>query len=514
MRRTLLLASLIGSLLNLSPSSLFAANAELDCAHGVVQRAGVALVKKYPNSKPGLDTVVFVGVHPHAVFNHNQHGAIPRVNFFGGSCDTTDKSSAHAAVRELYEETSKAVKLDPSALNNAGYVYSGDKKAKGAPDTPGFNYIQMFFLRDDNLSASQISKVQSAALKNPKLAHHFKETKETVAIPLQDLLDRAQYMANLQQTGQTRLLDHPNTYIFETRGDGQGNGRQKVFMERHYLKNVARDIIRDANNFPGICARLMASTAAPNPAPAPKAAPAPKPAPKKAAPAPKAQQAATQKALQAAAKRAQQVADKILAQAQASAKKDQQAANKKIVQAQSSAKKDQQAANKKVAQAKTAAQKAQQAADKKIVQAEASAKKAQQAADKKVAQAQKALLKAQQLLGKAVGKAQAKAKNAEQAAFKGLDKAQRAVKQTQETGDQKVAQAKDSGKKAQQTAAEKVAQAEAAALQVQQAAAQKVAQAQAAAVQVQQAAAQKVAQAQTAAAQAKANGASALKKNP
>ncbi len=196
MRRTLLLASLIGSFLNLSPSSLFAANAELDCTHGVVERAGVALVKNYPNSKPGLDLSVFVGVHPQAVFNHHRHGAIPRVNFFGGSCDTTDKTSEHAAVRELYEETSKAVKLSASALQNgapgyAGYAYSGDKRVKGAKNTPGLNYIQMFFLRDDNLSASQISKVQSAGLKNPKLAHHFKETKETVAIPLKDLLHRA-----------------------------------------------------------------------------------------------------------------------------------------------------------------------------------------------------------------------------------------------------------------------------------------------------------------------------------
>ncbi len=385
MRRKLFLASLMGSFLSFSSSSLFAANAELDCTHGVVQRAGVALVKKYPNSKPGLDMAVMVGVHPHAVFNSHQHGPVPRVNFFGGSCDTTDSSSAHAAVRELYEETSKAVNLNASALQNgargyAGYVYSGDKKAKGAPSTPGLNYIQMFFLRDDNLSASQISKVQSAALKNPKLAHHFKETKETVAIPLQDLLDRARHMAHLEQTGQYTQLDHPNTYIFETRGDGQGNGRKKVFMERHYLKNVARDIVRDANNFPGICARLMASTAAPKPVPAakaaPKAAPAPKPvpaakkavsAPNKAAPVkPSVKQTkAAQKLVAQQAKAAQKVAANKAKAAAKQAKLAQKAAANKAKVAAKQAKAAQKAAANKAKVAAKQAKAAQKAAAKK-----------------------------------------------------------------------------------------------------------------------------------------------------
>jgi len=389
MRRTLLLASLIGSFLSFSPSSVFAANAELDCAHGVVQRAGVALVKKYPNSKPGLDLGVLVGVHPQAVFNSHQYGPVPRVNFFGGSCDTTDKSSAHAAVRELYEETSKAVKLNASALQNgargyAGYVYSGDKKAKGAPSTPGLNYIQMFFLRDDNLSASQLSKVQSAALKNSKLSHHFKETKETVVIPLQDLLDRARLMANLQQTGQYRQLDHPNTYIFETRGDGQGNGRKKVFMERHYLKNIARDIIRDANNFPGICARLMASTAAPAAKPAPVAKPAPaakaapKAAPKKAAPVqPSVKQTkATQKL----------AAQKAAQQAQAAKKLAAQQAKIKAQQAKVAAQKAKVAAKQAAQQAKIKAKQAKAAQKLAAKQAKAAAKQAkaaQKAAAKK-----------------------------------------------------------------------------------------------------------------------------------
>lgn len=400
MRRTLLLASLMGSFLSFSPSVLFAVNAELDCAHGVVQRAGVALVKKYPNSKPGLDMAVFVGVHPKAVFNSHQYGPVPRVNFFGGSCDTTDQSSAHAAVRELYEETSKAVKLNASALQNgargyAGYVYSGDKKAKGAPSTPGLNYIQMFFLRDDNLSASQLSKVQSAALKNPKLAHHFKETKETVAIPLQDLLDRARHMANLEQTGQYKQLDHPNTYIFETRGDGQGNGRKKVFMERHYLKNMARDIIRDANNFPGICARLMASTAVP----AAKAAPAPKkaaPAPKKAAAAPK-----TVPAAKAAP------APKKAAPAQPSVKQTKAAqklaAQKAKAAQKAAAQQAKVAAQKAKAAQKLAAQKAKVAAKQAAQQAKIKAKQAK-AAQKLAAQKAKAAAKQAKAAQKAAAK--------------------------------------------------------------------------------------------------------------
>ena len=406
MRTKLFFVSVLSAFLSFSPLSVsYAANTELDCKHGVVQRAGVALVKKYPNSKPGLDLAVLVGVHPQAVFNHSQYGAVPRVNFFGGSCDTTDKSSAHAAVRELYEETSKAVKLDPSALQNgargyAGYAYSGDKKAKGAPSTPGFNYIQMFFLRDDNLSASQLSKIQSAALNNPKLSHHYKETKETVAIPLQDILDRARLMATLEQTRQYKQLDHPNTYIFETRGDGQGNDRKKVMIDRYYLKNLARDIVRDPNNFADICTRLGAFSSTPAVAPAPKAqapknvAPTPRPAPSaKAAPkkvVPQNQaKVNTQKAAKAKAQKiaAQKAAAQKVAAQKAAAQKAAKAKAQKVA-AQKAAK----AKAQKVAAQKAAAQKAaaQKAAAQKAAKAKAQKAAAQKAAKAKAQKAKQA----------------------------------------------------------------------------------------------------------------------------
>lgn len=228
------------------------------CKSGIVERAGVALVKKYPNSQPGLEYAVLVGIDANKTHPNNKN--ILYVNFFAGKCDKTDKFSSDAAARELFEETSMAVKINSSSLKSGskgygGYVYSGDFKPNGQ-NTKGKNYIQLFFLRDDSFSVAAISKAQDTAAHNKKLPHHFKEVKATCAIPLQDLLNSARQIAAFEAAGNYNAAKNPALYTFQTRGDGNGGNRQVVYMDKQYMRNLARDV----KNFEAICYKISGGT--------------------------------------------------------------------------------------------------------------------------------------------------------------------------------------------------------------------------------------------------------------
>lgn len=243
------------SLLFASTESVFASSRTnaLTCQDGYVERAGVALVKYYPNTQnPDLAYGVIVGSDA----GKKASGNIPYVNFFAGKCETKDKYSTTVAVRELEEETGGAIKLGPHQLRRGtgdshyyGYVYSGDH---AQTNTHGKNYIQLFFWRDDQVSAAQISQAQKAAIQNPSLPRCWKEADNSYVIPLKDLLQRARTIKGLESSGQHNEAKKDVYYVFETRGDGTGANRTKVYLDPQYMRNLARDLTR----FEDMCRRI------------------------------------------------------------------------------------------------------------------------------------------------------------------------------------------------------------------------------------------------------------------
>ncbi|MGL4426691.1 MAG: hypothetical protein ACRCUQ_02935 [Alphaproteobacteria bacterium] len=216
------------------------------CTLGVVERAGVAIVKDYgPASRQDLRYGVIVGgeIQPQAGKN------APLVNFFVGNCEQKDEHPRHTAVEELYEETGKAVNIDKKKLytNSAdyfGYVYGGS-----AQTINNFvqSNLQLFFYRDNAVSVMDIAKKIQQAKNNKKLSHRFKENETAYVIPLQDILDRVRDIHNGK-----RLRE----YTFKTRGKGDGTGRKKVRLNSYYMEEFLRDMKRNPNNFPTIARQI------------------------------------------------------------------------------------------------------------------------------------------------------------------------------------------------------------------------------------------------------------------
>jgi hypothetical protein len=258
--------------LSLSSASVFAmqthsdldkdrgGNTKLTCQHGLVERAGVALVKDYgPTQIPALRFAVIVGKEVKRSYKTTAGTVLPYTNFFGGNCEINDKTSEFTAVQELYEETGENICLasyalrDGNDVNYYGYVYSGDFSQV---NTRGKNYNQLFFYRKDDASVKDIETAMASAATNPNLAHRFKETDKAYAIPLQDILDKARTIHKLETTGQFAQVQNEAHYIFQTRGTGDGTNRTDVYIDPQYMRNIARDITRDPNNLTNICRNI------------------------------------------------------------------------------------------------------------------------------------------------------------------------------------------------------------------------------------------------------------------
>ncbi len=245
MRNKLLRISLVLSALSLN--ALPSAYASLPTCHfGIVERAGVAVVKHFPQSIPALEYTVLVGIDA-----QKTHNGMPCVNFFAGKCDPTDPYSTSAAARETREETAEAIQISGNSLRGCPYAYSGDFKPNGG-NTQGKNYIQLFFVRNDALSVTTITQAQVAAVNNHQLPHHLREVRATCALPLQDVLNAARAIAAYEAAGNFAAAQNDALYTLHTRGNGQGAGRMAVFLDPQYLRNLARDI----NNFVNICQNI------------------------------------------------------------------------------------------------------------------------------------------------------------------------------------------------------------------------------------------------------------------
>jgi hypothetical protein len=243
----------------LSLSLISTCFADFTCKMGRVERAGVALIKRYPRSNPDLEYTVLMGIDaqrtksvsttlPNGRFLNK---SIPHVNFFAGKCHDQQpkcRYSTEVAALELKEETGGAVRLSASAIQKMSYVYSGDFSKK----TPQKNYIQLFFYRNDNLSVNHITAAQTKACQQLNRPHAQREVRATVAIPLQAHLNRAREIAALERANRVQEAAEEKWYIFQTRGNGYGQDQKWVFLDPQYVRNLARDL----GHFERICAQL------------------------------------------------------------------------------------------------------------------------------------------------------------------------------------------------------------------------------------------------------------------
>jgi hypothetical protein len=233
--------------------------ADFTCQSGRVERAGVALIKRYPSSKPNLEYTVLVGIDAHRTktihlpLANGRSGQqnIAYVNFFAGKCEDQKHKcqySSQVAANELSEETGGAVKINPNIIKNLAYVYSGDF----ARNTPAKNYIQLFFYRNDNYSVDNITAAQRRACQNLNNPRALREVRATTAIPLQELLNRVRSIAILERTNRMNEAKAEKWYVFQTRGNGYGQDQKWVYLDPQYMRNLARDL----NRFERICAQL------------------------------------------------------------------------------------------------------------------------------------------------------------------------------------------------------------------------------------------------------------------
>lgn len=189
---------------------------QLQCANGPVERAGIILVKVYPDGTP----CVLVGKDARQGY----------VNFPAGECDANDVYSSKAATRETREETGNGLHLSSWDIGHKPYVYSRHHK------------IQLFVHRDDALSVNILTKTVEAAQINPALSRAYKEVNKYYAIPVQNLLDAAKGIQNAgyppsQQISATGL----NAIVSK-------NGHPLTF-ESHYLAAIAQDYANTKNIF-------------------------------------------------------------------------------------------------------------------------------------------------------------------------------------------------------------------------------------------------------------------------
>lgn len=213
-----------------------------------VERAGILLVKEYA---PG-DLGVLV-LHQSEHIGKGKRRAeyrtykdkkgkthqIPFVNFPGGKTDAGESYTTETATRETFEETAGVVQLD-----------SGDLLRSRNPMSHGFLFddtrqIQMFVL-ENQFSVNKIAKRVKAAFKNKRLPSDLRETVNAFVIPSQDLWDGVRRLASTW-TGNT-FSKKQKYYVFETRGDGQGNNRKRVHICGQYMRALAEAYI--SANYP------------------------------------------------------------------------------------------------------------------------------------------------------------------------------------------------------------------------------------------------------------------------
>lgn len=174
--------------------------------HQDIERAGVILVKDYGRDVPGKPNSRY------AVILGHTRGSTNHYNFPAGQCDRSDRSSTVTASRELKEETGCAVKISPHHLSKQPYIYSALK--------------QLFFVRDDRLSVSHITKSCQSACKNKRLPRCYREVDHAVCVPLSELLKLA---ARIRQQNL-----HPTQYVVQSR-----TSNKLVRIDGYYMRMIA-----------------------------------------------------------------------------------------------------------------------------------------------------------------------------------------------------------------------------------------------------------------------------------
>ncbi|MDP3531673.1 MAG: NUDIX hydrolase [Alphaproteobacteria bacterium] len=188
---------------------------QLQCAKGPVERAGMILVKVYPDGVP----CVLVGKDKRQGY----------VNFPAGECDAADHYSSVTAARETKEETGNALHFRSNDVSKKGYVYSNRHK------------IQLF-VKKTKASVTALTQSVQAAQSNPALGREYKEVSQYYAIPIQNLLNVAK---GIQNAG------YPSSQNISAQGLNaikSKNGHNLVF-ESHYIAAIAQDYANAKNIF-------------------------------------------------------------------------------------------------------------------------------------------------------------------------------------------------------------------------------------------------------------------------
>ncbi|MDP1723750.1 MAG: NUDIX hydrolase [Alphaproteobacteria bacterium] len=197
---------------------------QLQCAKGPVERAGMILVKVYPDGVP----CVLVGKDIRQGY----------INFPAGECDLSDQYSFKAAARETMEETGNALHFSSKDVSEMDYIYSNRHK------------IELFIHRDDNLSVNILTASVAAAQSNPALGREYKEVDQYYAIPIQNLLDVAK---GIQNAG------YPSSQNISAQGLNaikSKNGHNLVF-ESHYIAAIAQDYANAKNIFEKLTGQIF-----------------------------------------------------------------------------------------------------------------------------------------------------------------------------------------------------------------------------------------------------------------
>ena len=244
--RNLSIATKIKTTLILCALALGVSNQAVASA-GQEKRAAVLLMKDYGVTSPGhanLAVCVLVGAgsncqHDKLALDPNtgkykKTGVmIDYVNFFGG-IQEAEEMPEDTAARELFEETGMSIIKTPEDI--VRYSLSGtDTRSKTA-------YTFFAHRVGKDVSAGNIGQAMKVALTtvNPDgtpIESKYRETKDCYAIPLDDILIRAQQLATMKSM--PKVGENQEMFLFQSRGKGNGKGRTEVYLDQHYLRGLA-----------------------------------------------------------------------------------------------------------------------------------------------------------------------------------------------------------------------------------------------------------------------------------
>lgn len=222
----------------------YAATPKFHCHHGgqtgkggKVARAGILLIKKYGQNPQDYAVLVGESVQSH---KNVRPGNLSAWNFPGGQVDSRkDKYTTGTAQRECGEEFHVKVPVG----RKDSYLYSNFQHNAGSP-------IQLFFVRNDRVSATVIHSRMKKALRNPKLPHDQRETYDCRALPVQKLLDAARHVirAGFPNPGQggANGRNHPCYTVISRNG-------LPTRIDAYYLSAVAYNLKGAIHRFNALC---------------------------------------------------------------------------------------------------------------------------------------------------------------------------------------------------------------------------------------------------------------------